>query len=151
MLKYLKQLLNPSHNPNDLWYSAAFPHTFALIMRVFVSLFMIHHGYPKLEKFIAGGDIQFYDFIGMGPKISLALCILGELVAPIFIILGYQTRFAAFLVWFTMAVAAYGAHANDPIDEKEMSLLYFVIFAGIAKFGPGKYSIDYYLQSKKAT
>jgi len=102
-----------------------------LILRIFVSLLMIRHG--------------FYNFLGLGPTISLALCVLGEFIAPILIILGFRTRLAAALVMFTMAVAAYGAHSGDPIDEKELSMVYMVLFAYTMYAGPGKISFDYWL------
>lgn len=116
-----------------------------LILRLFVSLLMIRHGFPKLEKLMGSEDIQFYNFLGLGPSISLALCVLGEFVAPIFIILGFRARLAAGLVMFTMAVAAYGAHNGDPIDEKELSMVYMVLFAYTMYAGPGKISVDYWL------
>jgi putative oxidoreductase len=121
-----------------------------LILRIFVSLLMIRHGFPKLEKLIGGEEIKFYNFIGLGPTISLALCVIGEFVAPIFIILGYKTRLAAGLVTFTMAVAAYGAHSGDPIDEKELSMVYMTLFAYIMYAGPGKISLDYWVFKRSA-
>ena len=116
-----------------------------LILRIFVSLLMIRHGFPKLEKLMGTEDIKFYNFLGLGPTISLALCVLGEFIAPILIILGFRTRLAAALVMFTMAVAAYGAHSGDPIDEKELSMVYMVLFAYTMYAGPGKLSFDYWL------
>ena len=106
---------------------------------------MIRHGFPKFEKLMGSEDIKFYNFLGLGPSISLALCVLGEFVAPILIILGFRARLAAGLVMFTMAVAAYGAHSGDPIDEKELSMVYMVLFAYMMYAGPGKISVDYWL------
>ena len=59
--------------------------------------------------------------------------------------MGFRTRLAAALVMFTMAVAAYGAHSGDPIDEKELSMVYMVLFAYTMYAGPGKISFDYWL------
>lgn len=56
-----------------------------------------------------------------------------------------QQRELAGLVMFTMAVAAYGAHSGDPIDEKELSMVYMVLFAYMMHAGPGKISVDYWL------
>ncbi|MBM3937636.1 MAG: DoxX family protein [Sphingomonadales bacterium] len=113
-----------------------------LIMRIFISLLMIRHGFPKMEKLMDAEDIQFYNFLGLGPTVSLALCVIGEFVAPLFIIVGYRTRLAAGLVVFTMAVAAFGAHSGDPIDDKELSMVYMALFAYAMHVGPGKISLD---------
>lgn len=116
-----------------------------LILRIFISLLMIRHGFTKLEKLMGTEEIKFYDFIGLGPTISLALCVIGEFVAPLFIIVGYRSRLAARLVMFTMVVAAYGAHSGDPIDEKELSMVYMALFAYAMHAGPGKISLDFWL------
>jgi uncharacterized membrane protein YphA (DoxX/SURF4 family) len=52
---------------------------------------------------------------------------------------------------FTMAVAAYGAHSGDPIDEKELSMVYMVLFAYTMYAGPGKISFDYWLFKRSET
>ncbi|MCX6177683.1 MAG: DoxX family protein [Bacteroidetes bacterium] len=129
---------------NTYWY-ANYEQRALLILRIFVSLLMIRHGFPKLEKLMGTEDIKFYNFLGLGPTVSLALCVLGEFIAPILIILGFRTRLAAALVMFTMAVAAYGAHSGDPIDKKELSMVYMVLFAYTMYAGPGKISFDYWL------
>jgi len=85
-----------------------------------------------------------------GPTISLALCVLGELIAPIFVVLGYKFRLACFLLVFTMFVAAFGAHFSDPLSEKEHSLLYYLLFLVLMQTGPGRYSLLYWLQGKKS-
>jgi putative oxidoreductase len=103
---------------------------------------MLSHGFPKLMKFFSGGEITFYDFLGMGAGISLFLAVIGEFFAPILIIVGYQTRYAAFLTAFTMGVAAFVVHAGDPFGEKETAMLYFFSFFLILLSGPGAFSID---------
>jgi putative oxidoreductase len=42
----------------------------------------------------------------------------------------------------TMAVAAFGAHAGDPIGDKEHALLFLVPYLVLALMGGGKYSLD---------
>jgi putative oxidoreductase len=121
-----------------------------LFVRVIAAVLMMTHGYPKMEKLIVGGEIKFYNFMWTGPTISLALCVLGELIAPIFVVLGYKFRLACFLLVFTMFVAAFGAHFSDPLSEKEHSLLYYLLFLVLMQSGPGKYSLLHWLQRKKS-
>lgn len=112
------------------------------LFRICVSLMMLTHGWAKLMKLTAGGEIKFYNFMGMGPEISLALAVIGELIAPLLIIVGYQTRYAAFFAAFTMGVAAFIVHGADPLGEKELALMYFLSFFMIMLTGPGTYSLD---------
>jgi uncharacterized membrane protein YphA (DoxX/SURF4 family) len=51
---------------------------------------------------------------------------------------------------FTMAVAACGAHSGDPIDEKELSMVYMALFAYVMYSGPGKISLDYWVFKRSA-
>jgi len=42
----------------------------------------------------------------------------------------------------TMVVAAFIVHGADPLQKKELALVYLIMFLAIALLGPGKYSID---------
>ena len=118
-----------------------FPNLALLIFRVGASGLMLTHGIPKINMLFAS-PIQFADPFGIGPTLSLILALIGEVVAPIFIILGFQTRIAAIPVAITMAVAAFMIHANDPFSAKEKAILFLISFGVIFLAGPGKYSID---------
>jgi putative oxidoreductase len=112
-----------------------------LILRVGISVLMLTHGYGKLQKlFIDPSD--FGDPIGLGPAVSLILVVIGEFIAPLFIIVGYKTKLAAIPTVITMLVAIFVVHAADPIGTKEKALFYAVSFLAIAIAGAGKYSID---------
>ena len=113
-----------------------------LLLRVGMSALMMTHGWPKFQKLMAGGEIQFMDFMWMGPTISLALAVVAELVAPFLIILGFQTRLSALMTAFTMAVAAFYVHGGDPLGDKEPALMYFFCFTAIALLGAGAWSVD---------
>ncbi|MFM8433105.1 MAG: DoxX family protein, partial [Bacteroidota bacterium] len=93
-----------------------------LLLRVCVSLFMMTHGWGKIEKLMAGGEMEFFDFLGMGPTITLVLTIMGEFIAPLFILIGFKTRWAATVAAFTMGVAAFHVHSGDPFGDREASM-----------------------------
>ncbi|MFM7232895.1 MAG: DoxX family protein, partial [bacterium] len=61
---------------------------------------------------------------------------------PAFVLVGLFTRWAALPAVVTMAVAAFVAHAGDPFGDREMALVYLVMFATVALTGPGRFSID---------
>ncbi|KPM33526.1 DoxX family protein [Croceitalea dokdonensis DOKDO 023] len=112
------------------------------LLRIIPSSFMIFaHGLGKFQKLIAG-DFTFADPIGIGPAPSLFLAVVGEVVAPLLIIVGFKTRLAAIPAFITMFVAAFITHGTDPFGKKELALLYAVFFLVIFLVGPGKYSID---------
>lgn len=119
-----------------------FSHLGLPIFRVAVSLMMMNHGWGKLMKLMNGGEIKFFNFMGLGPEISLGLAVIGELIAPLLIMVGFKTRYAAFPALFTMGVAAFIVHGGDPLDEKELALFYFFSFLLIFLTGPGAYSLD---------
>ena len=111
------------------------------LLRIVFSLLMMTHGWSKLER-ILDGNLNFGDPLGLGSTLSLYLVTFAELVAPIFIIVGFKTRIMALITSFAMAVAAFIAHGADPFAKKEMALLYLVGFLSVALMGAGRYSID---------
>ena len=117
-------------------------HNFGLLLlRVAFSGLILTHGIPKLLKLIAG-NFEFADPIGIGATASLILAVLGEVVFPILIIIGYKTRLSAIPVIITMLIATFVYHANDSFGIKEKSIMYLTAFVVIAILGAGKYSID---------
>ncbi|WP_010516649.1 DoxX family protein [Croceivirga radicis] len=111
------------------------------LLRVVPSLMMMSHGLPKLQKMLSG-DFAFANPIGIGEAPSLFLAVVGEFIAPIFIILGFKTRFATIPVIITMLVAVFIVHGADPFGKKELPFLYAIVFIVIALVGPGKFGID---------
>lgn len=120
------------------------------LFRVGIPALMLLHGTHKLEKLMAGGEIKFLDFLGLGTEVSLALAVVGELVAPLFLIVGFKTRWASIPAIITMFVAAFVAHAGEPLDEREHSLLYMIAFIAIAMIGSGAQSLDAWFQKRKS-
>ncbi|TFG76860.1 MAG: DoxX family protein [Flavobacteriales bacterium] len=112
------------------------------ILRIAPAAMMLTHGIPKFQKLIGGLPIQFGDPLGIGPAPSLFLATIAELVCPIFVIIGYRTRWFAVPTALTMLVAGFIVHANDPFAGKEKAFLFLAFFVAIIFLGPGKYSID---------
>jgi putative oxidoreductase len=118
-----------------------------LILRVSFSVLILTHGIPKLSKLFVS-PIAFPDPLGVGSGLSLVLALTGELIAPIFIMIGFKTKLASIPAAITMFVAAFVVHFEDPIATKEKALLYFFAFLVILLSGAGKFSVDGYLESK---
>ncbi len=119
-----------------------------LLVRIAVAAFMLTHGYPKLMKLFAGGEIRFADPFGFGMTFSLILAVFAEFLCSILIGMGIGTRLATIPLIITMFVAAFIAHGADPFGKKEMALLYLVIYVFLLFTGSGKFSVDYLISRK---
>lgn len=113
-----------------------------LILRlVFAGSMIYGHGLGKLNKLISG-DLSFGNPIGIGEAPTLILAVFSEFFAPIFILIGYKTKFFSFFPAATMFVAAFIVHMGDPFGRVEKALLFLAVFSVLMLTGPGKYSID---------
>ncbi len=120
-----------------------------LVIRIFVGFAMLSHGFPKLQQWLSGEEIQFYEFLGLSGKTSLILAVFAEFVCSIFIILGLFTRFAVFFLIITMAVAGLVVHSSDSFDKRELSLLYLSVYMILFAYGPGRYSVDHMIARRR--
>ena len=116
-------------------------HGWLLVLRIAVAGMMLTHGIPKLGKILAG-NWQFGDPLGLGNELSLVLAVFAEVGCSLLLLIGLFTRFATLPLLFTMLVAFFIVHAADPFGDKEMPLLYALVFATLFFTGPGKYSVD---------
>ena len=123
-------------------------HKALLLYRVIISiLFVFGYGLKKLKMLINGEDF-FYSFLGFGSDITLLLASIGELIAPIFIIIGYKTRFFTALPLFMMFIVVLDVKSGEPFESYQTALLYLISLSIIIIAGPGKYSIDNYIKGK---
>lgn len=120
-----------------------------LIVRVFIGFAMLSHGYPKLQMLLDGGKIDFYDFLGLGPQISLILTIIAEFVCSILLILGLFTRVALGFLIFTMIIAGFVVHGSDPFEKRELAFIYLSVYLLLIAYGAGKISVDYMIEKRK--
>lgn len=117
-----------------------------LLLRLSVGGLMLFHGMSKLMTGASGikallASYGLPEFIAYGT-------ILGEVVAPIFIILGILTRPSALLVAFTMVIAwlMIGLDKTFVLDKTgawaiESIVYFFLSGIALAFLGAGKYSI----------
>jgi putative oxidoreductase len=73
---------------------------------------------------------------------------LAEFAGGLLIAVGLFTRPAAFLWLITMGVAAFVAHGADPLQKKELALLYLAFSVVLMGLGGGKFSLDHLLDRK---
>lgn len=123
------------------------------VLRLMTGLMMfIGHGLPKLRNHAMLKDkfeMSVFPFQHFAPSINLMMCIAAEAGAAALIIMGLCTRPAAFVLGFTMVVAAFGVHGADPWfmaqgvpASKEPALLYLIPMIAIILTGAGAFSLD---------
>lgn len=118
-----------------------------LILRLSVGILMFLHGIFKLQN----GIVPIEDLVtAHGLPLFLAYGVyLGEVVAPIFIILGLGTRLAAFILSYNCAIAVTLAHLAQffTLNETggwslELLGLYYCGALVLVCTGGGKYSLS---------
>ncbi len=142
MKQITKNIFNSGDYPNNV-------STALLILRVVIGMFMLTHGWGKMQTLLGSEPIQFPDPIGLGATFSLALTVFAEVLCSILIIIGFATRFAAIPLLITMLVAAFIIHATDGFGKQEFALLYGLIYLTILIVGAGKYSLDFMISKKQ--
>ena len=126
-----------------------------LALRLLIGLMMlIGHGMPKLQGFAERKDLfyvpDFFPLKYLTPQLSLIATIGAEVGASVLIILGFATRPAAFVLGFSMVVAAFAFHGDSPwfvapptiFEAKELAVLYLIPMIVLILSGAGGYSAD---------
>ena len=113
-----------------------------LLLRVSTGLWiMVKHGLDKLQNF-ATIQPHFYNFLGIGSSLSLAIAIFAELFCAMLVVLGLFTRLAVIPIIIMILVAAFRAKAAQPFMNKELDFLYLVPFIVLLFCGAGRVSVD---------
>lgn len=137
----LKKLLFKTTQENSLLNEATIT-----ALRVVAGILMaVIHGsgkVPPSEQLIGGVTALGFP----APTLFAWFAGLAELIGGVFIAVGFLTRPAAFMVFFTMVVAVFGKHAADPINVKELGLLYMAIALIFVARGSSRWSVDRFIK-----
>lgn len=118
-----------------------------LILRVAVGGLMLMHGINKMRFGIGPIEQTLVDH-GLPTFIAYGVYV-GEVLAPLLMIVGYYTRPAAAVVAFTMVAAVFLSHQRDIVSLNqgggwgvELQALYFFGAVAVALLGAGAYSVS---------
>ena len=124
-----------------------------LLLRLTLGGLMIFHGFHKLFN-----GVSFIEglFIDRGLPAFMAYgAYLGEVIAPLMLILGFRVKIASLLIVMTMLVAIALVHMGDIFSLTKhgawgIELQMFYIMAAVSVFlqGNDKYSLDNYFAGK---
>ena len=112
-----------------------------LFARIIFGFLFLSHGIAKIH-FYSEAPYTFPNPIGIGSTLSLWLVLFAEILCSLGFIIGALFRLCLIPMIFTMCIAVFVIHAGDPLDVKELSLMYLAIFALLFITGPGRFSID---------
>lgn len=117
-----------------------------LILRLALGLLILFHGVSKLMN---GIDPILAGVTGAGlPRAFGYLVYVGEVVAPLLIVIGFFTRPAALVISINMMFAVYLVHTTQFFTlaktggwALELQGMYFFTALAIALMGAGRYSV----------
>lgn len=121
-----------------------------LWLRVLMGAGIAYHGWGK----VFGGHMAMFKegVTKLGfpqPELFAWAAALSELAGGICVALGLGTRVAAFFVFCTMSVAAFLAHAQDPLKVRELALAYWAMSGALVLLGGGDITLGRLLKGKK--
>ena len=104
-------------------------------------LLFLKHGLGKLQHFNELKN-SFSDPLGVGHTPSILLVIFAEVFCALLIVAGLLTRFAAAVLVILFGILVFVVHKSDPMNKKELPILFGLAFLAILFCGPGKWSLD---------
>lgn len=117
-----------------------------LLLRISLGVLILFHGIHKLIYGVDGIEAMLIH-AGL-PKFLAYGVYVGELLAPLFIILGLYARVASILLSFNMLMAIYLAYGFSYSLSKfgglsyETPLLFMIMSLLVFLFGAGRYSVN---------
>ena len=118
--------------------------------RIFLSTLFLIEGANKIFNY--EGTIQYMENFGVPGYLAIPAIIL-EILFPLLLIIGYQTKIAALVMMIFTIVVAIIFHTN--FDDQMQFITFFKDIAIAGGFiiifvnGAGKFSVDYKLKSNK--
>ncbi|MGB3750048.1 MAG: DoxX family protein [Arcobacteraceae bacterium] len=119
------------------------------LLRFTVGFLMLFHGIDKLSNGITGMEGMLVN-AGI-PTFAAYGVYVGEVLAPLMLIVGFRVRIASLLIVVTMLVAIGLTSANDILTLSkhgawaiELQMFYILTSIVILLQGAGRYSIDEY-------
>ena len=125
-------------------------HVIDVLGRIFLSTLFLIEGTNKIFNYEE--TIQYMENFGVPEYLAIPAIIL-EILFPLLLIIGYQTKIAALVMMIFTIVVAIIFHTN--FDDQMQFITFFKDIAIAGGFmiifvnGAGKFSVDYKLKSNK--
>lgn len=126
-----------------------------LVLRIILAVLILLHGISKLQN-----GIDFISGLVSGaglPSVFAYLVYIGEVLAPLLVLIGLFTRPAALIVAINMIVAILLVHMGELFTltnsggwALELQGMFLFTAIAISLLGPGRYSLDAKFCRKKS-
>ena len=117
-----------------------------LALRVFFGVLFFTHGLDKMINFNTLSE-TYPSVLGFGSYMTLMVSIFCEFCCSLFLIAGLLIRITVLPMIISMAVAFFDVH-DAMMPEGELALIYFITFIILFLVGPGRFSVDYLVDTK---
>jgi len=118
-----------------------------LVLRLTLGILMLFHGYAKIVKGVGGIEVMVVS-AGLPAWVAYGVYI-GEVLAPLLLIIGFYSRIGALIIVINMIFAIVLSHQGQFFDISRsggwaLELQGFFLFTAlvVALIGPGRYSIN---------
>jgi putative oxidoreductase len=118
-----------------------------LLLRIVFGVLIMTHGYKKIVHF----DellVGMPNLLGTGQKTALFFSIFAEFFCGAFVVLGLFTRIACVFLIVTLCVAVFVVYHSDFTGKGEVATLLLAAFVVLFFLGPGKLSVDGFINKK---
>ena len=140
-----------------MFYNFLFPHYcrekvisfLILCLLVFFGVLFMMHGLDKMTNFSILSE-TYPSVLGLGSYTTLMITVFAEFCCSLFLITGLLVRITVLPMIAAMAVAFFDVH-DAMMPEGELALIYLVLFIILYATGPGRYSLDYLIDSRVRT
>ena len=123
-------------------------HLVTLIFRVLLSLeLMIAHGFKKIGIGVTAAE-QIPNPLHLPEALNYWFAVSANLIFPLFVIAGLFTRLAVLPILGVTLTGYFILHWNDALLIKDTPFMYSLAYLMLLVIGPGKYSMDYYINKK---
>lgn len=117
-----------------------------LVVRVVFGVLFFTHGLDKMMNF--NELVSAYpSVLGFGSYMTLMVTIFCEFCCSLFLIAGLLVRLMTVPMIVAMGVAFFDIH-DAILPEGELALIYLIVFLILFVAGPGRYSLDYLIDTK---
>lgn len=115
-----------------------------LYMRMFIGCIILLHNVGKLQTY--DRIIDSYPSLLFGsPTVTFAVFTICECVFAVMIMIGFWTRFAAFMMTLGMFLSIFVAIPASGMTQATLQFVYMGIFVFFVISGGGRYALDYKL------
>jgi putative oxidoreductase len=102
---------------------------------------LLVHGWEKIANYEE--ELRSIpDPFGLGAEVNLAVAIFSDVFCAVLVMAGLFTRLACLAILGTTLVGLFFVHFHDAWHDKDVPLVYSIMFGVILMLGPGKYSLD---------